>query len=256
MGELGYKNLDNSNYAGLLPYKEVIVATSLQAKNHTAMAIFSQGILGGFSGKVGNIVGSSWKGTNVMKIRPSSVTNPNTEKQQNQRLRFALVGRFLQAHRNLVNIGFNAYKPGMSATNAAMSYNLSNAITGDFPDLSIDFSKVQLSRGSLNLLTQASVTAPEPSAVLINWSDNSGIMNALASDQLSVGLFDPGSGESVYFINCASRADASISLNTPVEWTGRKVEVLAFFSTGTNLIMNTKRQSVSNTQWLGSVVLI
>jgi hypothetical protein len=256
LGESGCKNSGISNVAGLLPYREVIVATKLQAKNHTAMATFSQGILGGFSGKVGNIVGSSWKGTNVMKIRPSSVTNPNTVKQQNQRLRFALVGRFLQAHRNLVNIGFNAYKPGMSATNAAMSYNLSNAITGEFPDLGIDFSKVQLSRGSLNLLTQALVTAPEPSAVLINWSDNSGSMNALDSDQLSVGLFDPESGDSVYFINCASRADANISLGTPAEWSGRIVQVLAFLSNETSLTGNTKRQSVSNTQWIGSVELV
>ena len=49
------------------------------------MATIKQGILGAFSGKVGSVVGSSWKGIAIMKSRPASVANPKTAKQVMQR---------------------------------------------------------------------------------------------------------------------------------------------------------------------------
>lgn len=53
------------------------------------MAIIKRGILGGFSKKIGNVVGSSWKGIAVMKSLPLSVANPRTAGQVAQRSKFA-----------------------------------------------------------------------------------------------------------------------------------------------------------------------
>lgn len=53
------------------------------------MGIIKQGILGGFSGKVGSVVGTSWKGRAVMKAMPLSVANPRTSGQVNQRTKFS-----------------------------------------------------------------------------------------------------------------------------------------------------------------------
>jgi hypothetical protein len=49
------------------------------------MATIKQGILGAFSGRVGNVVGSSWKGVAVMKSLPPSVSNPRSTGQTLQR---------------------------------------------------------------------------------------------------------------------------------------------------------------------------
>lgn len=49
------------------------------------MARLNQGILGGISGKIGNVVGSSWKGIAVVKSKPLSVANPRTAGQIAQR---------------------------------------------------------------------------------------------------------------------------------------------------------------------------
>ena len=49
------------------------------------MARMFQGILGGLSGKIGNVVGSSWKGIPVLKTKPLSVANPQTTAQVAQR---------------------------------------------------------------------------------------------------------------------------------------------------------------------------
>lgn len=61
------------------------------------MATIKQGILGAFSGKVGSVVGSSWKGIAIMKALPASVANPKTAKQVIQRGKMASSVKFAKA---------------------------------------------------------------------------------------------------------------------------------------------------------------
>lgn len=49
------------------------------------MATIKQGILGGLSGKIANVVGGSWKGINYLRSLPVSVANPRTTPQVTQR---------------------------------------------------------------------------------------------------------------------------------------------------------------------------
>ena len=49
------------------------------------MGKIKQGILGGFRGTVGTVVGSSWNGIAYMKGKPQSVRNPRTDAQLQQR---------------------------------------------------------------------------------------------------------------------------------------------------------------------------
>ena len=44
--------------------------------------------IGALSGKVGNLVGSSWKGTDYYRIHNEHIANPRTPKQVAQRERF------------------------------------------------------------------------------------------------------------------------------------------------------------------------
>lgn len=53
------------------------------------MAIIKQGILGGFSNKVGSVVGAGWKGIATMRSLPQSVANPRTTAQVKNRTTFA-----------------------------------------------------------------------------------------------------------------------------------------------------------------------
>ena len=52
------------------------------------MGKIKQGILGGFRGTVGTVVGSSWNGIAYMKGKPQSVKNPKTDAQLQQRVFF------------------------------------------------------------------------------------------------------------------------------------------------------------------------
>ena len=57
------------------------------------MGIIKRGILGGVSNKVGNVVGSSWKGIATLRSLPLSVANPNTKAQRNNRDSFTIMSK-------------------------------------------------------------------------------------------------------------------------------------------------------------------
>ena len=57
------------------------------------MGIIKRGILGGVSNKIGNVVGSSWKGIATLRSLPLSVANPNTYSQRQNRNSFALFSK-------------------------------------------------------------------------------------------------------------------------------------------------------------------
>jgi len=109
------------------------------------MGKIKRGILGGFTGKVANVVGSSWKGLAVMKSLPISVAYPNTMKQQKVKIKFK-AGAELSGKVKMVNIRtlWNRWAVFMSGFNSfmRMAYNAMN-------DLGIvDLVKFKLSIGS------------------------------------------------------------------------------------------------------------
>ena len=57
------------------------------------MGIIKRGILGGVSNKIGNVVGSSWKGIATLRSLPLSVANPNTVEQRTNRNSFSIMSK-------------------------------------------------------------------------------------------------------------------------------------------------------------------
>jgi len=80
------ESLRNNSIILIVFVSLVIIITII--KIYKIMAIIKRGILGGFSKKIGNIVGTSWKGIAVMKSLPLSVANPRTAGQILQRNAF------------------------------------------------------------------------------------------------------------------------------------------------------------------------
>ena len=57
------------------------------------MGIIKRGILGGVANKIGNVVGSSWKGIATLRSLPLSVANPRTLSQRTNRNSFAIMSK-------------------------------------------------------------------------------------------------------------------------------------------------------------------
>lgn len=144
------------------------------------MGKINQGILGGFSGSVGPVTGSSWKGIAVLKSKPINVANPNTPAQQFQRGRIRTIvadARDLLA--NLIQPYWNPFAQRQSGYNRFVSTNIAayNQTELDSPE---DF---YTSRGSLIGVANLSVAAVSGTdSVTFTWSNNAGQADALATD--------------------------------------------------------------------------
>ena len=57
------------------------------------MGIIKRGILGGVANKIGNVVGSSWKGIATLRSLPLSVANPRTIAQRTNRRSFSIMSK-------------------------------------------------------------------------------------------------------------------------------------------------------------------
>ena len=192
------------------------------------MGNIKQGILGGFSGKVGTVIGSNWKGINYMRAIAPSIRDARTAKQLAQREQFKLVLGFLRSVQSYVRVGFKMYATRQTAFNAAMSYTMRNAVKGASQDVSIDYSKVMVSRGSLALPLNIH-SLNNDGEIAIAWSDNSGMANALDTDFAMPLAYNDDKKEAVYDMVSSCRGDEGVSLSYPSDWVGDTVHVYLGF---------------------------
>lgn len=136
------------------------------------MAKLKRGLLGGFSGKIANVVGTSWKGIEAMRSLPLSVANPNTSGQQAQRGAFSqtvIVAQMLLSQ--YIKPLWDSFVSQQSGFNGFIQANISAFTTAGL-DSPAD---MLLSRGSytgldnLSSATPAGETGPN-----VTWDDDSG----------------------------------------------------------------------------------
>lgn len=211
------------------------------------MGKLKKGILGGFSGKVGNVVGASWKGIDYIRSLPASVKNPRTNGQVAQRTKFSATMEFLRPLNPLINVGFRSAATGrLTAMNAAMSYNVKNAVKGEFPDFEVDFERVLFSRGSLTGASRASANA-EAGGLVYDW-ESSEATNIDASDEVVFMAYNSDRKEAVYTIGDATRMLGYGDLAVPELWVGDTLHTYMAF-------VSLDGKASSNSIYTGSVVV-
>jgi len=192
------------------------------------MGKIKQGILGGFSGKVGSVVGASWKGISYMRGKAVSIKNPRTLLQLMQRSKFTLALSVLQPITEFIRIGFKRYAHRKSEFNAAMSYTVKRAIRGAYPDYAISYSNLLVSRGTLPCVNDAEATAVA-GKINFTWEDNSGIGEAKTTDKVMVVAINPAKREATYITDGALRSSRSEGLLVSPYWVDDEVEVYLTF---------------------------
>jgi hypothetical protein len=209
------------------------------------MGKIPQGILGSLSGKVGSIIGGSWKGIDYIRIKPASVANPRTEGQVNQRNKFTITLEYLQATSEFIKIGYKSFAVKKTEFNAAMSYVLNNAVGGIAPNFTIDYSLALLSRGPLSSVLNGTTDLATPGQVTFDWDDNSAEGNANATDKAMVLVYNPSKKESVSILDGADRTVGSQVITIPNTYAGDTVELFMAF-------VSADGAQVSNSVYLGS----
>ncbi|PHQ27786.1 DUF6266 family protein [Leeuwenhoekiella nanhaiensis] len=196
------------------------------------MATFEKGILGGFSGKVGSVIGARWRGKNVLRSLPASSTKAPTDLQVEQRLRFSVAIAFLNPVKSVVSLYFGKRQKDKSAYNLATSYFIKEVVVPDGAGgFTIDAAKVLISKGDLQGLANPATAVAANQLVNLTWADNSGQGFANATDKLIVVGYIETLARAVIFNDGIRRNAAAAALQFPAYMAGMEVMLYATFVT-------------------------
>jgi hypothetical protein len=180
------------------------------------MARMTKGPMGKFRGKVGTIVGSDWKGQQIIRSLPDVSNVEPTAPQLVQRAQMKATVNFIKPLKELVSVTFKERTANQTGFNAATKYNFRNALAGDYPNYVIDFTKTLVADGSLPRTFVNPVTADPAGGILkFVWTDNSGIASAKATDKVILVAYCEELKDCVYTIGPALRSEATANLAVP-----------------------------------------
>ena len=111
------------------------------------MAVFKKSIFGGLSGKIGQFVIYEMNGKQVVRSN-TKPNNPKTPAQMAQRAKFSMACKGMSPLNNVIKIG---YKNSDINFGKLISMAYHNAISGIYPDLEFDYSKVSVAKGKVQL---------------------------------------------------------------------------------------------------------
>jgi hypothetical protein len=177
------------------------------------MGTINKGILGGFSGTVGTVVGASWRGIEYMRSRSNRRTFTSSQRQIEQQLKFSLLTRFQQPLNGLLNQSFRSYAVKMTGANSALGYNLRNAVSGAYPTYTVNYSMFLISRGDLPNAQAPTATAGGDGLVNFAWTNNAGNGKAKANDKAILVIYCLEMRQCVYITEGAERSEGTASVD-------------------------------------------
>jgi hypothetical protein len=208
------------------------------------MGTIKGGILGGFAGKVGAVIGGRWKDKDVMKGLPRKRTDNPTAIQLEQRAKIKVMVSFLRKLSKLLRKTFR--DAGMSGGNFALRQNIQFAITGNYPSYGIDFSKVVLAKGSLEVADGAVASAGTAGKIVFNWNYVANAGDANGTDTAIIISYCPDLNRAGYDYTTATRIDNTATLEVP-GFSGKLVHTWMTFSS---------KEGVADSVYCGSVTVL
>ena len=201
------------------------------------MAKLGENVFGGFSGKLGNVVGYSWKGIWCVRVRPQTVRNPRTEAQQRHRTMFAeevrLAGRMGWA----VGVGFKtlANEHHMTPQNAFVSINQQSfsMVDGAFE---VDWRALTVSAGPVAPVRLGAPEVDEHNVLTVRFAPhdcaaslppNPRGMKADRFDSVYIYVYSPEL-ERGYLAAPVYRMDKRVRVALPDMFAGRELHVYGF----------------------------
>lgn len=213
------------------------------------MGTIRKGANGGFSGKAGSVVGSSWRDIEYIRGLPRLSNKPKSEKQLEQQAKFSMAINVLLPVKKQIDIGFGNIKQGRTTSyNLALRHMLDYAIIGTYPALEIDFSQIAFAQGRLSGVSGV-ILLSEPENIKVFWSNSVLKSNSKPSDVLTAMVYEPESNDYVIGPPDIARAAGMMDIVMPSDWLGKTVHVYLFF-------ISLNGQLVSNSAYGGSITVL
>ena len=213
------------------------------------MAILKQGLFGPVNGKIGNLVTASWKGINYVRQTPHKSNKPPTAAQLAVREKFKFVHKLNKPLNPFFKAGFTELANHKSEINVAFSRTSSSVVSGTYPDLQVDLSKLTISAGRLAQLNYVEMTQTVSQVLAISWSTDYWEANSAYDDQLMVAILCPELEIADGFIGATERSDLKCTVNFSSKFIGKEVAVYIG-------LYALNRRMASESQFLGKFIAI
>lgn len=211
------------------------------------MSKIKNDLMGGLSGKIGNVVASSWNGISYLRSRPAHYNDAKSSSQLNQRGRMETALAFVKVILPFAKYGYRKIPRGKSAYNLFMQSIMLNGIKGQKPYLSIDYEYALISHGKFTKAKNGNAAIHNPGIIRVSWEDNSGIGSAKKTDIAMVLAFNPTKQQAAWTIEGQKRDSCSTELFIPEHFAGDELHVFLAFS-------KVNRSDTSNSVYLGTVL--
>ncbi|MFZ6024889.1 MAG: DUF6266 family protein [Bacteroidota bacterium] len=213
------------------------------------MAIITQGLMGGISGKTGPLIGSSWKGKAVLRAKPVYKKNRAfTQLQLNQQEKFKLMRNFLIGIEYLLLLAFKTGNKQRNGFHEAFSVNMREAIAGEVSPFRINYSNIRLSNGSITVLQPPVMMAEPGNKVKLVWSHPLQIgMNASDVDK-AIAVFYAETDNLFLMSSFDNRRQDGELLFDATLFTGKEVHVWFLY-------LSDNEAKASKSQYLGRVMV-
>ncbi|WP_316822191.1 DUF6266 family protein [Pedobacter gandavensis] len=210
------------------------------------MAVLKKGPHGWSTGKLGDVVSYMLRGQYVQRTigKPGK---PSLKQQENHQ-KMAVTTHFLRNLKDYLNNGFDLEARGTvrNQHNLAVSHIKKNALKGTYPNISIDYAKVQLSKGNLAIPKDLRMEKKE-GGLQISWNslkyDGEG---AQYDDCLQLAICFPKTGRKKLELNFSKREQGTAFLELQPEQLEQSMEVYLF-------LRASNHDSVSDTIYLGNL---
>ena len=194
------------------------------------MAEIKDGILGGVSGKIGNIVGFQWRGRNLLRTNPILHKRKASTSQQLQREKFGLVSSFVNKVRAVVNL----YSPELqintkrlSGKEQLISLLMKQCVTvlAGTPCLVLD--RILLAIGTLPAATEEQFQQQDQHTFLFTWSTQLSNILSQPEDQVTLLVYHDKLDEFYILQKIGTRQEGQLLFTLPKHW---EIERLHFWS--------------------------
>ena len=207
------------------------------------MAKMTNGIMGAFNGKVGTVVGATWRGIPYMRAIPRSRTGPISKKEKSNRDKFAVAQLWLKPLLEFVRVGFKDYSPTVVGFSAAKSWLMKNAMEKTANGFLIDPSHVLVSYGDLPLPANLRLGDMEAGKLPLYWDVDEKDHDHIY-DQCMLLAYDIENKKAVMKLTGQFKHVGSDTID--IDETGKTYQIYAAF-------VAADRSVVSNSVYLGEV---
>jgi hypothetical protein len=182
-----------------------------------------------FSGRTGNLVHATWNGKPYVRMRPQwrGKYKPTPAQVLNQqKFKFAML--LMRDFRDLLKLTVE-FETGQSASSSAMKVFLNEAITGVHPELTVDYSKLIVAKGSLPPATSAQVESVDPGILKFSWTDGADKVNLHSADHVIMVAYNAKTTEIWWELNGPRRSQLKSEMKVPDVWRGEDLHTWVAF---------------------------